>query len=447
MKKLCALLFLVSVSLPSHALELGVFELAGFTPLRGLIEPPPTNSASSVRARIILFPGFALTPGAVSLSDADGREVNAANFDAAKPPFRGYIRAYIARASPSDDEKLQILHEAYPNLSAPTLMKDRPPMPPLSGEAKVDVARMNAYNTQLRYWETPRLQYQPMLEVHQFLPSMPKNIEITARSGPDVVARYGSPKGAKSLSGPIAIPLMPDLPPSVLRPLLRDELVLEISFSIDSTTFQSLAGTYSYSFFSSSVAEALRKEMTSASTSSSGFLFWQTTSKRLATSVNESVSRSTQAKSTVAVDIRNYDTTDAAMLKLMDETLFPKTNVDVAIKRHEAAAAEAKKAGNTALENLHRKYVDSLVSAGDGGLGKGFDAYAALAALADGDLLKFVSAGFAFRETSGSSNLTIRRIATTSAADSEFRSFSSQLFSSLEQYFVINVAPPKGFAF
>lgn len=443
------ILFLLALffSTPSSALELGVFEIREFSVIRGLVEPAESTSSSpTVRARILLLPTIALGTNSVFINDANGNTVTAATISSATPPFSGYVRISVARSSPSDDEKYLILHEIYPELPAPSLSRDLPILPAVTGKPNVDATNGALYASELRKWETSRLNYQDRLQLHQFLPSMPRNLEVTIKQGGNTVGSYKLGSGIKSIGGPIDVPLQNGLTIAQLRPLLREDFSAEASFSIDSTNIQSLSGNYHQAEFTSSVADAFRKEINSTSTSSSGFLFWESTVKRLSTSVNQSVSNSVSNRRSVTVEIRNYDTSDQSTISLMESVIFPKMTKDDVIKQHKNAADAAKKDGNSSLEQLHRKYIETIANEA-GGLGKGFDSFDALLSLSDGDLIGFLSSGFAFKETSGSSNLTYRQVASKVVSADQFRSFSSQLFSTYEQYFGVSVLPPQGFSF
>ena len=442
-------LFLLALifTMPTYALELGVFEIREFSILRGLVEPAESNTPSpTVRARIILLPTIALGTNSVFINDANGNRVTAASLSTASPPFSGYVRIFVTRSSPTDDEKYLILHEIYPELPAPSLSRDLPVLPAVTGNPKIDSTNGTFYGAELRKWENSRFNYQARLQLHQFLPSMPRNLEVTIKQGGNSVGTYKMGGGIKSIGGPIDVTLQNGLTVAQLRPLLRDEFSVDASFSIDSTNFQSLSGNYRQTELISSVADAFRKEINSTSTSSTGFLFWENTVKRLSTSVNQSVSNSVSNRGSLTVEIRNYDTSDQATISLMETVLFPKMTKDEVIKQHKNAADAAKKTGNTSLEQLHRKYIETIANEA-GGLGKGFDSFDALLSLSDGDLLGFLSSGFAFKETTGSSNLTYRQVASKVVSADQFRSFSSQLFSTYEQYFGVSVLPPQGFSF
>ncbi|MGZ5006466.1 MAG: hypothetical protein ACXWFI_01020 [Methylobacter sp.] len=447
MKNKVLFIFALIFTMPTYALELGVFEIKEFSVLRGLVEPAESTSASpTVRARIILLPSIALGTDSVFINDANGNRVTAASLSTASPPFSGYVRIFVARNSPSDDEKYLILHEIYPELPVPSLSRDSPALPAVTGNPKIDSTNGALYASELRKWENSRFNYQARLQLHQFLPSMPRNLEVTIKQGGNSVGTHKMGGGIKSIGGPIDIALKDGLTLAQLRPLLREEFSIDTSFSIDSTNFQSLSGNYRQSELVSSVADAIRKEISSTSTSSTGFLFWENTVKRLSTSVNQSVSNSVSSRGSVTVEIRNYDTSDQSTISLMENVLFPKITKDEVIEQHKNAADVAKKAGNTSLEQLHRKYIETIANEA-GGLGKGFDSFDALLSLSDGDLLGFLSSGFAYKETTGSSNLTYRQVASKVISTDQFRSFSSQLFSTYEQYFGISVLPPRGFSF
>jgi hypothetical protein len=146
----------------------------------------------------------------------------------------------------------------------------------------------------------------------------------------------------------------------------------------------------------------------SVSQKSSGwsFLGFGSSKKSIKSSFDQQVSQQYNANSIANTSIEMYDADDQ-MIKEFENTFFPTLSQQEAIQNHINAAEKAKAEGNTALQNLHLKYVESLQN-NNPNLTPNIEA--AVAALGKNDYVGFIANGVRWGSNSGSGNNSFRRV-------------------------------------
>lgn len=146
----------------------------------------------------------------------------------------------------------------------------------------------------------------------------------------------------------------------------------------------------------------------SVSQKSSGwsFLGFGSSKKSIKSSFDQQVSQQYNANSIANTSIEMYDA-DEQMIKEFENTFFPTLSLQEAIQNHINAAEKAAAEGNTALQNLHLKYVESLQN-NNPNLTPNIEA--AVAALGKNDYVGFIANGVRWGSNSGSGNNSFRRV-------------------------------------
>ena len=146
----------------------------------------------------------------------------------------------------------------------------------------------------------------------------------------------------------------------------------------------------------------------SVSQKSSGwsFLGFGSSKKSIKSSFDQQVSQQYTANSLANTSIEMYDADDQ-MIKEFENTFFPTLSQQEAIQNHINAAEKAKVEGNTALMNLHLKYVESLQN-NNPNLTPNIEA--AVAALGKKDYVGFIANGVRWGSNSASGNNSFRRV-------------------------------------
>lgn len=150
----------------------------------------------------------------------------------------------------------------------------------------------------------------------------------------------------------------------------------------------------------------------SVSQQSSGwsFLGFGSSKKSIKSSFDQQVSQQYNANSIANTTIEMYDA-DEQMIKEFENTFFPTLSQQEAIQNHINAAEKAKAEGNTALQNLHLKYVESLQN-NNPNLTPNIEA--AVAALGKNDYIGFIANGVRWGSNSASGNNSFRRVLSSS---------------------------------
>lgn len=154
----------------------------------------------------------------------------------------------------------------------------------------------------------------------------------------------------------------------------------------------------------------------SVSQKSSGwsFLGLGSSRKSMKSSFDQQINQQYSANSLANTTIEMYDA-DEGMIKQFENAFFPTLSQQEAIQNHINAAEKAKLEGNTALQQLHLKYVDELRS-NNPNLTPNIDA--ALAALGKNDYIGFLAHGVRWGSNSASGNNTFRRVLKSSEMSS-----------------------------
>ncbi|WP_291138879.1 hypothetical protein [Flavobacterium sp. UBA7663] len=150
----------------------------------------------------------------------------------------------------------------------------------------------------------------------------------------------------------------------------------------------------------------------SVSQKSSGwsFLGFGSSKKSMKTSFDQQVSQQYNANSIANTSIEMYDADDQ-MIKQFENIFFPTLSQQEAIQNHINAAEKAKAEGNTALQNLHLKYAESLQN-NNPNLTPNIEA--AVAALGKNDYVGFIANGVRWGSNSGGGNTSFRRVLNSS---------------------------------
>lgn len=146
----------------------------------------------------------------------------------------------------------------------------------------------------------------------------------------------------------------------------------------------------------------------SVSQQSSGwsFLGLGSSKKSIKSSFDQQVSQQYNASSIANTTIEMYDANDQ-MIKEFESTFFPTLSQQEVIQNHINAAEKAKLEGNTALQNLHLKYVESLQT-NNPNLTPNIEA--AVAALGKEDYVGFIANGVRWGSNSANGNNSFRRV-------------------------------------
>lgn len=146
----------------------------------------------------------------------------------------------------------------------------------------------------------------------------------------------------------------------------------------------------------------------SVSQSSSGwsFLGFGSSKKSIKSSFDQQISQQYNASSIANTSIEMYDADDQ-MIKEFESAFFPSISRADAIQNHINAAEKAKLEGNTALQELHLKYVEELKS-NNPNLTPNIDA--AVAALGKNDYVGFIAHGIRWGSNSANGNNSFRRV-------------------------------------
>ncbi|POY35497.1 hypothetical protein C3K47_15675 [Solitalea longa] len=154
----------------------------------------------------------------------------------------------------------------------------------------------------------------------------------------------------------------------------------------------------------------------SVSQTSSGwsFLGLGSSQKSIRSSFDQQINQQYNSSSISNTTIEMYDADDQ-MVKEFENKFFPTLSQQEAIQNHINAAEKAITEGNTALQNLHLKYVESLQN-NNPNLTPNFEA--AVAALGKNDYIGFIANGVRWGSNSAISNNSFRRVLNSSEMQS-----------------------------
>ncbi|WP_129056960.1 hypothetical protein [Chryseobacterium sp. CH1] len=150
----------------------------------------------------------------------------------------------------------------------------------------------------------------------------------------------------------------------------------------------------------------------SVSQKSSGwsFLGFGSSKKSIKSSFDQQVTQQNTSNSIANTTIEMYDADDQ-MIKEFESVFFPILSRTEVIQNHINSAAKAKAEGNTTLENLHLKLVESLQN-NNPDLAPNIEK--AVAALGKKDYIGFIANGIRWGNYSGGGNNTFRRVLNSS---------------------------------
>ncbi|MFA5504067.1 MAG: PDZ domain-containing protein [Vulcanimicrobiota bacterium] len=182
-----------------------------------------------------------------------------------------------------------------------------------------------------------------------------------------------------------------------------------------------------------------QQSMVSSSSSGWQILGFGSRRKKLRTSFNSSVQESYKGENHESTSVEMFDASDD-MIAEFERDFFPELSREKVIENHLAAAAEAERAGNTTLRDLHTRYASSIQNS-DPDLET--DIAGAVAHLAANDYAGFIAKGVRWGSHTASGNSSFRRVLNTNAEIESKTRWTQQRTVSVQHSLTENVGSSK----
>lgn len=278
---------------------------------------------------------------------------------------------------------------------------------------------------------------------YRVVPIFPKGLKFSLLVNGNLISSKDFSINSSINSGSVFdIPIPKNLGLSTYRNLMEGEFLVQTEFRFLSSKFQSASASVNLKGHTTYFVDAFKQAISRASSTSTGFLFWQNTQKRISEFIQERSNESLSSENVENYEYRLYDVESQNLINQVENFIFPETTISETIQNHRQAAQEARTTNNTELAKAHEDYA-SLLEANRGNLGqaKQVDTAKALEALAKEDLIGFLANGFAFSNIDSNNSFTFRKLVNRNFSESETKSFSALIFKSLYQNHLVSQKP------
>lgn len=369
------------------------------------------NAANGATARIYILPILKLDLTKIKFIDQNGNEASQSEDN---------IRAMIIPvtrdlALPNESQKAAIIaaikgHTTIKSFSPP-IVRNTAGQPIINPLASSNPFLLNQIISMSNNYETNAIIPQQNL-INDYNSSYKAEIislaelEILVEAGSEVVYSKRIPGSWITTGGTIS-KITIDNPSEYVKNLIaggNGQIVFRYKFK-DSKSSTINAHIDATAIVNQFISEAYQS---SVSQSSSGwsFLGFGSSKKSIKSAFDQQISQQYNANSIANTSIEMYDADDK-MIQEFENAFFPTLSKQEAIQNHINAAEKAKAEGNTALQNLHLKYVESLQN-NNPNLAPNIEA--AVAALGKNDYVGFIANGVRWGSNSASGNNSFRRV-------------------------------------
>lgn len=461
-KILITLILLCSLHFSVFAQEsnLKSFFIKGDNDLTYLGYVEPISEQATSNARILVFPVVSVKQNDVILEDETGRNLmTLEGSDISK--LQGRVSAKIDINDLANNKKVlnKLILSFHPDIVAdsrgiiekPT--KKEFPCPEIQGNNVVTQSYINNLmaNYVDEYYQEMALYQQQVYKVntklakYNVVPVFPKALKFTLLVNGNQISSTTFSVSSSINSGSIFdIPIPKNLSESNYRNLLDGEFLIQTEFQFLSSKFQSASASINLKGHTTYFADAFKQAISRASSTTSGFLFWQSTQKRISEFIQERSNESLSSQSVQNYEYRLYDVENQNLIQQVENFIFPKTTIDEMILNHRQSAQQARNLDNEELAKVHEQYA-SLLESNRNNLGNTnqVDVAKALESLAQEDLIGFLANGFAFGISESNNSFTYRKLVSRNFTQNEIKTFNALIFKSLYENHLISQRPKK----
>lgn len=373
------------------------------------------NAAQGATARIYILPILKLDLKKIKFIDQQGRESNQSDEN-----IRSMIIPVTRElALPTESQKVAIdaAINGHTTIKAfyPSVVRNADGSPLLNPLVNSNPALFNQLSSMANSYEASLVTPQQNLindynnRYRAQIVSLAE-LEIIVEAGSEVVYNKRIPGSWITTGGTISR-ITIDNPSTYVKNLIADgngQILFSYKFR-DSKSSTISAHIDATTIVNEFISEAYKSSVTQKSSGWS-FLGFGSSKKSIKSSFDQQVSQQYNANSIANTSVEMYDA-DEQMIKEFEDTFFPTLSQQQTIRNHINAAEKAKAEGNTALQDLHLKYVEMLQN-NNPNLTPNIEA--AVAALGKKDYVGFIANGVRWGSNSGSGNSSWRRVLNSS---------------------------------
>lgn len=403
----------------------------------GYAEPNNESTSSTVKARIFIFPKIYTDKNSVIVRNKMGEKVNLLNYSN-YDELTARVNIKLISNNPDSEGFLQIIAALNPQYTKPQSLKEKPILPILTGNNSMDAMNGQEFVAKERAWNDSRFLSIIAENNYQIIPVFPKNLKLDLLVNGNIVTTKILDESTVNPGSVFQLNIPFSKEQFNFKLLLDSDYLIQGEFTYLSSRFQSATAIQDLQTFVNYAANGFRKEISKASSSSSGFLFWKNIQNNIRTYIEEESRKNLNSGTVSKFEYKLYDVDDENLKNQVDDFLFPKITLEETINNHIQAAQIAMAKGDEYMAKIHNNYSEilknNIASLADL---KQIDVLGALTKLGANDIAGFLAAGVAFNESNSSGAFTYRKILSGSINQSNTKEFNALIIKSLFESHII----------
>ena len=420
-RAVCWLICLAFSNLVSATSNLDVFNVrVDGVDYFGYIEPDRNVGGNTATSVIYMMPDIHFT--GVAARNNLGRKITLDELDTTTGKVGAHVDFELRSKVPSPIIKQKLLLELHPEDKREVIVFTNPFNQQLSPEQR-EAQQRQASDLEARSIGDQIGANIRRLEQYRFMSVMPRDLKLELFIEDVLYAskQYGNNVVSTGSTFSLSVPRTEDY--FVPAMMLQKEFSLRATFKMKLSKFQMSKAFFFDKNYANYFVDAFKEEVTRASSTSSGILFWKSKSSSLNRYAKDMLYSSQNSGGTSLSESVLIDVQDESMINRVDAFLFPELSKKDVIFNHIKSAQLAIQNGNEDLAEVHKAYAELLKGqvASSKVADAEVDAMAALAALSQENIVAFLANGFAMNASRTSGRLTYRKINNLNASHEDVK--------------------------